>query len=92
MDTSTLIFLIVGVPAILVALGFVALCLRWLLKRDQRADHGKLLEAARQLDARLATLEVRLTALEDILMGGSAPGGQPQDPKLRGFDAELNRS
>jgi hypothetical protein len=92
MDRSLLVFLVVGVPLILVALGFLALCLRWIWARGQRADHGKLLEAALQLDGRLAKLEVRITALEDILMG-AAPGGggQPPDPKVRSFDAELNR-
>ena len=90
MDFHLLIFLIVGVPLILIALGFLALCLRWIWSRGQRADHGKLLEAALQLDQRLAKLEIRLTALEDILLG-SAPGG-PKDPKVASFDQELNRS
>jgi hypothetical protein len=89
MDASLLVFLVVGVPLILLALGFLALCLRWIWTRGQRADHSKLLEAARQLDGRLAKLEVRLTALEDILLGG---GGQAQNPNLASFDAELNRS
>ena len=95
MDTSLLIFLIVGAPLILIALGFLALCLRWVWTRNQRADHGKLLEAARQLDSRLAALEIRLNALEDILMRGPSASGQNSNAnaqKMRGFDAELNRS
>ena len=92
MERSLLIFLIFGVPLILISLGFLALCLRWIWTRNQRADHGKLLEAARLLDGKLASLEIRLTALEDILLGAPRPGAGPQDQKLRGFDAELNRS
>jgi hypothetical protein len=91
MEPSLLIFLVVGVPLILLALGFLALCLRWIWTRRQRADHGRLLEAARLLDGRLAKLEIRITALEDILLG-APQGGQPGDPKGRTFDAELNRS
>jgi hypothetical protein len=89
MDKATLVFLVVGLPLILASLGFLALCLRWVWKRDQRADHGKLLEAARLLDGRLAILETRITALEDILLG--VPPATGQDPKVRSFDAELNR-
>ena len=90
MDFHLLIFLIVGVPLILIALGFLALCLRWIWSRGQRGDHGKLLEAALQLDQRLAKLEIRLTALDDILLW-SPPGGS-KDPKVASFDQELNRS
>jgi hypothetical protein len=92
MDRSVLIFLIIGAPLILVSLGFLALCLKWMWTKNQRADHGKLLEAARLLDGRLAGLEIRLTALEDILLGAPRPAPQPQDPKLRSFDAELNKT
>ena len=89
MSTHLLMFLIVGVPLILISLGFLALCLRWVWSRGQRADHGKLLEAAIALDDRLAKLEIRITALEDILMGAAQP---PPDPKVASFDRELNRS
>ena len=91
MEASLLIFLVVGVPLILLALGFLALCLRWIWTRKERGDHTKLLEAARLLDGRLAKLEVRITALEDIHLGDPT-AGPAADPKVRGFDAELNRS
>jgi hypothetical protein len=92
MELRMLAFLIIGAPLIIVSLGFLALCLRWFFNRNQRADNAKLLEAARLLDNRLANLEIRLNALEDILLGAPKPPGPPQDAKLRGFDAELRKS
>ncbi|MDR0354527.1 MAG: hypothetical protein LBJ64_02145 [Deltaproteobacteria bacterium] len=85
MEFSTLLFLIIGVPLILVALGFFLLCLRWLRSKDQRASQAQLLEAAVQLNATLSVLEGRLTALEDILL----PAGQKPMDKLQQFDQEL---
>ena len=96
MHLSTLLFLIVGVPLILLALVFVILCLKWLGSKDQRANQAKLLETAARLDASLSKLEVRLTALEDILL---PPGSQNQTKQAvqrnlngRAFDHELAKS
>ncbi|MDR1486367.1 MAG: hypothetical protein LBT62_00005, partial [Deltaproteobacteria bacterium] len=76
MDFSTLLFLIIGVPLIVVALGIFLLCLRWFFSRDQRANQKKLLETAAKLDEQLINLESRLCALEDILLDPN----QPHDP------------
>ena len=93
MHFSTLIFLIVGVPLILLALGFFLLCLKWLWSKDQRANQAKLLEAAAKLDAALSQMEVRLTALEDILLppGYNAQSSAAAQRNYPGesFDREL---
>jgi hypothetical protein len=89
MDFSTLIFLIFGMPLILVALGFFLLCLRWLTTRDQRANQAKILEAATKLDANLARLEVRLTALEDILLPPKPQPRADQNMTPQEFDRRL---
>jgi hypothetical protein len=91
MEFTTLVFLIVGVPSILIALGFFALCLRWFLTRNKRADHNALLEAAVQLDGRLAKLEGRINALEDILLTGDKTPGETER-KVRDFDERLRQT
>jgi hypothetical protein len=93
MDFSTLLFLIFGIPLILLALGFFLLCLKWLWSKDQRANQAKLLETATKLNNSLAALEVRLTALEDILL----PPGSRQQPSRheisgQAFDRTLSGS
>ncbi|MDR2366692.1 MAG: hypothetical protein LBF58_01060 [Deltaproteobacteria bacterium] len=75
MNFTTLLLLVIGIPIALVALGFVLLCLKWLWSKDQRANQAKLLEAAARLDGKLSNLEVRLTALEDILIPPGGPRG-----------------
>ena len=96
MESSTLIFLIIGVPLILIALGLALLCLRFFLTRNDRLDAAKLLAAAQRLDAGLEKLEARITALEDILLVGPGPGMARPDPavdaKVRDFDAKLGQS
>jgi hypothetical protein len=93
MTFSTLLFVIVGIPLILLTLSGFLLCLKWLWSKDQRANQAKLLETAARLDATLSKLEIRLTALEDILLPpGSRPqSGQVIQPNLPGsdFDREL---
>jgi hypothetical protein len=93
MELSTLLFLIVGVPLILVALGFFLLCLRWLRSKDQRAEQAKLLEAAAKLNITLANLEARLSSLEDILLppGHYSQSNQPNQQNLTAqeFDRKL---
>ncbi|MDR1111137.1 MAG: hypothetical protein LBP92_10715 [Deltaproteobacteria bacterium] len=91
MELSTLIFLTVGIPLILVALAFLLICLRWLWSKDQRANQAKLLEAASRLDASLAGLEARLSALEDILLPPAANRAPPAD-KGDDFDRRLAQS
>ncbi|MDR0620713.1 MAG: hypothetical protein LBJ61_02390 [Deltaproteobacteria bacterium] len=80
MNLSMLLFITVGIPLILLTLGFVLICLKWLWSKDQRANQAKLLETAARIDGNLTKLEVRLTALEDILLQPGAtkrpgPGG-----------------
>jgi hypothetical protein len=92
MDSSTLIFLIIGVPLILVALGLALLCLRFFLTRNNRLDASKLLAACQRLDSGFDRLEARITALEDILLGGAGPRDETVDAKVRDFDAKLDQS
>jgi uncharacterized membrane-anchored protein YhcB (DUF1043 family) len=89
MDFSTLLFLIIGVPLILVAIGILCLCLRWVLSREQRANQKKLLDTAAKLDEQIGKLENRLGALEDILLD---PNKKAASASGRAFDDELNRS
>jgi hypothetical protein len=96
MHFSTLVFLIIGVPLILLAFGFLLLCLKWLWSKDQRANQVKLLDTAARLDATLSRLEVRLTALEDILLPPRTHNqpnqGVQQNSNGRAFDHELAKS
>jgi hypothetical protein len=84
------LFLIIGVPLILVALGIFLLCLKWFLSGDQRATQKKLLETATKLDIQLNQLENRLNALEDILLDPNKPHSLTNKEKI--FDEKLNNS
>jgi hypothetical protein len=88
-------FLIVGVPLILLALGVFLLCLKYLWSKDQRANQAKLLETAARLDSTLTKMESRLSALEDILLPPAIPpqGGQVTQHSYSGqiIDRELSK-
>jgi hypothetical protein len=78
MHFTTLVFLIVGVPLILLTLALFLYCLKGFLSKDQRSQHAKLLETAARIDANLSKMEIRLSALEDILLQPGAHGQQNQ--------------
>ncbi|MDR1051677.1 MAG: hypothetical protein LBP95_11525 [Deltaproteobacteria bacterium] len=91
MELGTAFIVVVGLPLVLVALGFFLLCLKWLLAKDQRARQAQILDAAVRLDASLSKLETRLTALEDILL--PPPVRRENKRGLGGeFDRELDNA
>ena len=68
MSWSLLLFLIVGLPLILLSGGFFVLMLIILKGRDKSANRNQTLEIARSLERTLSQMENRLGALEDILL------------------------
>ncbi|MDR2387704.1 MAG: hypothetical protein LBE80_09005 [Deltaproteobacteria bacterium] len=78
MHFTTLVFLIVCVPLILLALALFLYCLKGALSKDKRSDQARLLETAARIDANLSKMETRLSALEDILLQPAANGQQNQ--------------
>lgn len=65
---GTAVIIIIGLPLILIGLGFFLLTLRAFRSGDARAEKAQTLELARQLERTLSTMEARLTALEDIIL------------------------
>ena len=82
MSTFMMIFLIVGVPLIIMAIGFIVLVTKVFGNSDGRAERAQTLETARQLERTLTTLEKRLEALENIVISGrhSASAGNASRP------------
>lgn len=74
MGFAAILFLIIGVPLLLVAIGFVVLVTKVFGGTDARAESAQTLEAARHLERTLSTLENRLSALEDVIMSTDSRG------------------
>ena len=75
MGAAAVLFLIIGVPLILIAIGFIVLVTKVFSGPDARAERAQTLEAARHLERTLSALETRLSALEDIILSSGQKGG-----------------
>lgn len=71
--------IVIGLPLILLTLGFVIIVVKVFGGGSDRLERGQTLEAARQLERSLSALENRLTALEDILLGADGKKGTIDD-------------
>lgn len=71
--------IVIGLPLILLALGFVIIAIKVFGGGSNRLERGQTLEAARQLERSLSAMESRLTALEDILLSADAKKGGIND-------------
>lgn len=71
--------IVIGLPLILLALGFVIIAIKVFGGGSNRLERGQTLEAARQLERSLSAMENRLTALEDILLSADAKKGGIND-------------
>ncbi len=81
MSVATIFLVVIGLPLVLIAVGFVVLVIKAFSGPDDRAQRAQTLETARQLERALGALETRLTALEDIILnsGTGRKGGEPHD-------------
>lgn len=68
MGAVALISLVIGVPLLLMAIGFIILVTKVFGGNDGRAERAQTLEIARHLERTLSALENRLGALEDIIL------------------------
>lgn len=75
MGAVAAVMLAVGVPLLLIALGFVFIVTKVFGGSDGRVESARTLELARQLELTLGKLESRLTALEDIIMSADKDKG-----------------
>lgn len=75
MGPASIFMLIIGLPLILIGIGFLILVTKVFGGDDGRAERAQTLEAARHLEKTLNSLESRLSALEDILLAGSPKNG-----------------
>lgn len=75
----TAIFVVIGLPLILIGLGFFLLTLRAFRGGDARAERAQTLELARQLERTLGALETRVAAIEDILLSGGDRRGAREE-------------
>ncbi|MDR1920991.1 MAG: hypothetical protein LBS31_04515 [Candidatus Adiutrix sp.] len=72
MGHAAIIFLVaIGLPLMLISIGFVILAMKLFKGGDARAERNKTLETARELERTLEKLETRLNALEDIIMNSA---------------------
>lgn len=78
MGAAAVLITVIGVPLILIAIGFVILATKAFSGAGSRAERAQTLETARQLERTLTALESRLGALEDIIL--SADGKKGGDP------------
>ena len=76
MGLALTIMLIVGLPFILIGVGFFLLALKAFRSGDARTETAHTLEQARRLEQTLSGLESRLTALEDIIISSGEPSGR----------------
>lgn len=82
MSVATIFLVVIGLPLILIAIGFVVLVVKAFSGPDDRAQRAQTLETARGLERALSALETRLTALEDIILTANPDrkkGGEPHD-------------
>lgn len=70
MSFAVALIVVIGLPLILIGIGFVIIATKIFGGGDSQAERAKTLEAARQLERTLGALEARLTALEDIILSG----------------------
>lgn len=79
MSLAAALITVIGLPLILLALGFVIIAIKVFGGGSNRLERGQTLEAARQLERSLSAMENRLTALEDILLSADAKKGGIND-------------
>lgn len=79
MSPFAIVLLVIGLPLILVAVGFIILVTKAFSGQDGRVQRVQTLEAARQLEKTLSAMETRLTALEDIFLAPEAKKGGAHD-------------
>lgn len=72
MGPAAVIILVIGLPLVLLAIGFIILVNKVFGGGDGRAERAQTLEVARQLERTLNSLENRLGALEDIILSADA--------------------
>lgn len=70
MSVAVGIMLVIGLPLLLIGIGFIIMVTKVFSGGDSQAQRAQTLEAARQLERTLTALEGRLTALEDIILSG----------------------
>ena len=77
MGAAAVLIIIIGVPLILIGIGFIILATKAFSGGEARAEQVQTLEAARQLERALSAMEDRLAALEDIILasGEKKQGG-----------------
>lgn len=68
MSPIAALIMIIGLPLILMAAGFLIIAIKVFGSGPERVERGQTLEAARQIERSLAAMESRLNALEDILL------------------------
>lgn len=80
MSVAAALIIIIGLPLILIGIGFVVMATKIFSGDGGQAERAQTLEAARQLERVLSALETRLTALEDIILAGdkARPGGRDE--------------
>lgn len=74
MSIVAFLIIIIVLPLILIGIGFVIMATKFFSGNGAQAERAKTLETARQLERVLSAMETRLTALEDIILAGSASG------------------
>jgi len=72
MSVLAVLIIVIGLPLILIGIGFVIMATKIFNGDGGQAERAQTLEVARQLERTLSALESRLTALEDIILAGSA--------------------
>lgn len=73
----SILLIIIGLPLILVGLGFFLLMLTLYRGRESQVNRQETIELARTLDRTLNQMENRLTAIEDIVLQKS--GGKKNE-------------
>ena len=68
MGAAAVLIIIIGLPLILIGIGFIILATKAFSGGEARAEQTRTLEAARQLERTLSAMEDRLAALEDIIL------------------------
>lgn len=79
MSPIAALIIIIGLPLILLAVGFLVIAVKIFGGGSERLERGQTLEAARQIERSLAAMESRLNALEDILLSAGQRKGASDD-------------